>query len=469
MKQFKINDELISKIKKLIEDKNRDKVLSILANIHYADLAEIFELLETTEVIFLVKIFDKQKIADALAEIDEDLREIILEKLSAKEIAEKIVELDTDDATDVISELTEERQERVFSQIKDAELTDDIKELLKYDEDTAGGLMAKELVSVNENLSISKCLDEIRKQAKNVTRVHSIYVVDSKNRLKGRLSLKDVVTAKSRSKVRDIYIPNVDYVTVDQNGEDVAKIMSKYDLEAIPVTNKGKTLLGRITIDDIVDLIKDEAEKDYQLAAGISSEVEVNDSIFQLTKARLPWLFLGLLGGLGSVFILKDFEQIMNQPDLRNLFFYTPLIAAMAGNVGVQSSAIIVQGLANDLVKGSLLNRLFKEVGLSLINGFALSVILIIFGQIVNQDLFMSLTIAGSMMGVIIIAALVGTFVPIILDKQGIDPAIATGPFITTANDIFGIFLFFYIAKISLGFWWKKFLYFVLVIHAEVK
>ena len=452
MKQFKINDELISKIKKLIEDKNRDKVLSILANIHYADLAEIFELLETTEVIFLVKIFDKQKIADALAEIDEDLREIILEKLSAKEIAEKIVELDTDDATDVISELTEERQERVFSQIKDAELTDDIKELLKYDEDTAGGLMAKELVSVNENLSISKCLDEIRKQAKNVTRVHSIYVVDSKNRLKGRLSLKDVVTAKSRSKVKDIYIPNVDYVTVNQEGEDVAKIMSKYDLEAIPVINKSKTLLGRITIDDIVDLIKDEADKDYQLAAGISSEVEVNDSIFQLTKARLPWLFLGLLGGLGSVFILKDFEQIMNQPDLRNLFFYTPLIAAMAGNVGVQSSAIIVQGLANDLVKGSLLNRLFKEVGLSLINGFALSVILIIFGQIVNQDLSMSLTIAGSMMGVIIIAALVGTFVPIILDKQGIDPAIATGPFITTANDIFGIFLFFYIAKISLGF-----------------
>ena len=452
MKQFKINDELISKIKKLIEDNNRDKLLSSLADIHYADLAEIFELLETTEVIFLVKIFDKQKIADALAEIDEDLREIILEKLSAKEIAEKIVELDTDDATDVISELTEERQERVFSQIKDAELTDDIKELLKYDEDTAGGLMAKELVSVNENLSISKCLDEIRKQAKNVTRVHSIYVVDSKNRLKGRLSLKDVVTAKSRSKVRDIYIPNVDYVTVDLEGEDVAKIMSKYDLEAIPVTNKRKTLLGRITIDDIVDLIKDEAEKDYQLAAGISSEVEVNDSIFQLTKARLPWLFLGLLGGLGSVFILKDFEQIMNQPDLRNLFFYTPLIAAMAGNVGVQSSAIIVQGLANDLVKGSLLNRLFKEVGLSLINGFALSVILIIFGQIVNQDLSMSLTIAGSMMGVIIIAALVGTFVPIILDKQGIDPAIATGPFITTANDIFGIFLFFYIAKISLGF-----------------
>jgi len=452
MRQFKVNDELIDNIKRLITISDKEKLVKNLNDLHYADLAEIFELLEVKEVIFLVKIFDKERIADALAEIDEDLREIILENLSTKEIAEKIQELDTDDATDVISELSEDIQEIVLSQFKDSELKDDIKELLKYKEDTAGGLMAKELVKVSENLSITKCLDEIRKQAKNVSRVHSIYVVDSKNKLKGRLSLKDVVTAKSGSKVKDIYIPKVDYVTADQEGEEVAKIMSKYDLEAIPVTNKRKTLLGRITIDDIVDLIKDEADKDYQLAAGISSEVEANDSIFQLSKARLPWLFLGLLGGLGSVFILKDFEQIMSEPDLRNLFFYTPLIAAMAGNVGVQSSAIIVQGLANDLVKGSLLSRLLKEVSLSLINGLVLAIILIIFGQIVNQDLFMSLTIAGSMMGVIIIAALVGTFIPIILDKQGIDPAIATGPFITTANDIFGIFLFFYIAKISLGF-----------------
>jgi magnesium transporter len=452
MRQFKVNNELIQNIMRLIKISDKEKLVKNLNVLHYADLAEIFELLEVKEVIFLVKIFDKERIADALAEIDEDLREIILENLSTKEIAEKIQELDTDDATDVISELSEDIQESVLSQIKDSELTDDIKELLKYKEDTAGGLMAKELVKVSEDLSITKCLDEIRKQAKNVSRVHSIYVVDSKNKLKGRLSLKDVVTAKSGSKVKDIYIPKVDYVTADQEGEEVAKIMSKYDLEAIPVTNKRKTLLGRITIDDIVDLIKDEADKDYQLAAGISSEVEANDSIFQLSKARLPWLFLGLLGGLGSVFILKDFEQIMSEPDLRNLFFYTPLIAAMAGNVGVQSSAIIVQGLANDLVKGSLLSRLLKEVSLSLINGLVLAIILVIFGQIVNQDLFLSLTIAGSMMGVIIIAALVGTFVPIILDKQGIDPAIATGPFITTANDIFGIFLFFYIAKISLGF-----------------
>ena len=452
MSQFKINDELIDRIKKLILSEDKSKVIEKLKDVHYADLAEIFELLEISEVVYIIKIFDKQKSADALAELDEDIREGIIENLSEKEIAEKIEELDSDDATDIISELTEERQERVFSQIKDSSLAEDIKELLKYGENTAGGLMAKELVKVNENLSISKCLDEIRKQAKNVSRVHSIYVVDSGNKLKGRLSLKDLVTAKARTRVKDIYIPNVDYVHVNLEGEEVAKVMSKYDLEAIPVVNNRKILLGRITIDDIVDLIKDEADKDYQLAAGISSEVEANDSIFQLTKARLPWLFLGLLGGIGSVFILKDFEQIMNHANLRDLFFYTPLIAAMAGNVGVQSSAIIVQGLANDLVKGSLLSRLIKEVGLSLINGLALALILIVFGQIVNQDLEMSFIIAGSMMGVIVIAALVGTFIPIILDKQGIDPAIATGPFITTANDIFGIFLFFYIAEIALAF-----------------
>ena len=292
----------------------------------------------------------------------------------------------------------------------------------------------------------------MRAQAEEVTRVHSIYVVDEKNVLKGRLSLKDLITANSRAIVKDIYIPKVDFVTVDQPGEEVANIMSKYDLEAIPVVNNKKQLMGRITIDDIVDLIKEEAEKDYQLAAGISNDVEANDGILELTKARLPWLFLGLLGGLGSVFILQDFEQVMELPELRSLFFYTPLIAAMAGNVGVQSSAIIVQGLANNVVKGSLIHLLFKEVGLSLINGLALSLILILFGMVIQQDLVISLTVAGSMMGVIIIAALIGTFVPIILNKRGIDPAIATGPFITTANDIFGIFLFFYMAKTFLGF-----------------
>ena len=452
MATFQIDTPFLDSIKSLIKQGNNTLLRKKLKPIHYADIAEILETLSVEEATYIIKLLESETTADALSEVDPDTREQILDNLSIKEIAREVSELKTDDAADLILELPEARQEKVMSQMKDDEHVKDIRDLLRYDENTAGGLMAKELVKVEENLSVLKCLNEMRAQAENVTRVHSIYVVDQNNVLKGRLSLKDLITANSRDKVKDIYIPKVDFVTDDQENEEVAKIMSKYDLEAIPVVNNKKELLGRITIDDIVDVIKEEADKDYQLAAGISKDVEADDTIFELVKARLPWLFLGLLGGLGSVFILQDFEVIMEQPRLRNLFFYTPLIAAMAGNVGVQSSAIIVQGLANDAVKGSLFNRLIKEVGLSLINGLALALIIIIFGALINQELLVSFTIAGSMILVIVVAALVGTFVPIILDKKSIDPAIATGPFITTANDIFGIFLFFYIAKLVLAF-----------------
>ena len=452
MATFQIDTPFLNSIKSLIKQGNNTLLRKKLKPIHYADIAEILETLSIEEATYIIKLLKSETTADALSEVDPDTREQILDNLSIKEIAREVSELKTDDAADLILELPEARQEKVMSQMKDDEHVKDIRDLLRYDENTAGGLMAKELVKVEENLSVLKCLNEMRAQAENVTRVHSIYVVDQNNILKGRLSLKDLITANSRDKVKDIYIPKVDFVTVDQESEEVAKIMSKYDLEAIPVVNNKKELLGRITIDDIVDVIKEEADKDYQLAAGISKDVEADDTIFELVKARLPWLFLGLLGGLGSVFILQDFEAIMELPRLRNLFFYTPLIAAMAGNVGVQSSAIIVQGLANDAVKGSLFKRLIKEVGLSLINGFALALIIIFFGALINQELLVSLTIAGSMILVIVVAALLGTFVPIILDKKSIDPAIATGPFITTANDIFGIFLFFYIAKLVLAF-----------------
>ena len=452
MATFQINSLYLNEIKELILKEDKKSLKRKLKSIHYADLAEIIESISINHATYLIKLLGSEKTADALADVDPDIREGILNQLSAKEIADEVLELDTDDAADIILELPEERKEKVMSQINDDEHLSDIRDLLRYDENTAGGLMAKELVKVQEDLSVLKCLNEMRAQAENVTRVHSIYVVDEKNRLKGRLSLKDLITANSRAIVKDIYIPKVDYVTVNQQSEDVAKIMSKYDLEAIPVINNERKLLGRITIDDIVDVIKEEAEKDYQLAAGISADVEADDKIFDLVKARLPWLFLGLLGGLGSVFILQDFESIMEEPKLRNLFFYTPLIAAMAGNVGVQSSAIIVQGIANDVLKGSLFNRLFKEIGLSLINGLSLALVILIFGQLVDQSFLVSATIAGSMMLVIVVSALVGTFIPIVLNKQGIDPAIATGPFITTANDIFGIFLFFYVAKIVLSF-----------------
>ena len=452
MKTFKLSNELINNISDLILKKNNKEIKNIVKNLHYADLAELVNELSFNDSIYLIKLIDSDKTSDVLTELDDDVREKILKELSEKEIAVEIKELDSDDAVDILSELPEEKKEKVISLIKDENITENIRELLKYDEDSAGGLMAKELISVNENWSVLKCLREIRKQAKDITRVHSIYVLNKKEELIGRLSLKDLIMSPSKKKIKQIYIPKVDYVNVNDSGEDVVKLMTKYDLEAIPVVNDNRKLLGRITIDDIVDFIKDEAEEDYLLAAGVSNDVEADDSIFELSKARLPWLILGLLGGLGSVFILESFEEIMASESLRALFFYTPLIAAMAGNVGVQSSAIVVQGLANDLIKGSIFRRLFKEVSLTILNGIILSLLIIGFGQIVNQPIEMSLTISASMICVIVVAALIGTAVPIILNKLDIDPAIATGPFITTGNDVIGILLFFYLAKIILGF-----------------
>ena len=452
MTPFQLNDEILSQFKSDIEQRNANALKIRADEYHYADLAEIVDELSIDEGIYLIKLLDSEKTSDVLTEVDEDIRESILELLSVKEIAEEVEELDTDDAVDLIAKLPEARQAEVIAQIEDEERVQDIQELLTYDEDSAGGLMAKELVKVNENWTVTKCMREMRTQASEVKRVHSIYVVDDENKLIGRLSLKDLLTANDKAKVKSVYIPKVDYVNISEQGEEVAKLMAKYDLEAIPVVDDEKKLLGRITIDDIVDFIKEEADKDYQLAAGIASDVEADDSIVELTRARLPWLILGLIGGLGSVFILEGFEQVMQHPSYKTLFFFTPLIAAMAGNVGVQSSAIIVQGLANDIVKGSLFNRLMKEVGLSLINGIALSTLLLLFGYFTGLETSISLTIALSMLCVIVVSALVGTFVPIILDRNNIDPAIATGPFITTSNDIFGIFLFFYIAKVILGF-----------------
>ena len=447
---FELSQELIEKIQSLIEDNNDQELQSHLEEYHHADIAEVLDELSLDDATYIIRLLGSDQTSEVLMEMDDDDREKILGNLNAKEIAEEIEEMDTDDAADIISELSEDIKSQVISNIQDKKHAENIVELLKYDEDSAVGLMAKELIKVNENWSVTGCMTEMRNQAENVTRVHSIYVVDNKGKLKGRLSLKDLITAPSKAEIGDVYIRNVDYVDVHTPGEEVARVMQKYDLEAIPVVDEFGRLVGRITVDDIIDFIKEEAEKDYQMAAGISEDVEADSSVWQLTRARLPWLILGLFGGLGAVYVMQGFDSALEEYEI--LFFFTPLIAAMAGNVGVQSSAIIVQGLANDSVKDSLVKRLLKEVSLSIINGTALGLLVIGFGAITSMAFLVSITIAISILSVIIMAALIGTFVPIILNKQGIDPAIATGPFITTSNDIIGILAYFYIAKLILNF-----------------
>ena len=448
--EFKISREFLSEIEQLISENKAQELLLLLEDIHFADIAEIMEELDDYGAGYIFNTLDSEKTAEILLELDEEVREKILKNLSPKEIAEELDELSTDDAADIIAELPQYKKEQVISELEDVEHAKDIVDLLRYDEDSAGGLMGKELVKVNENWNVLTCVKEMRAQAENVSRVHSIYVVDDEERLKGRLSLKDLLTTSTKTPISDVYIKKVDYVKVDTKDVEVARIMQKYDLEAIPVVDELGRLVGRITIDDIIDVIKEEADKDYQLAAGISQDVEADDSILELTKARLPWLVLALFGGFISVHVLGIFEPVMDlHPEL---FFFTPLIAAMAGNVGVQSSAIIVQGLANNTIIGPVVERLLKELSLSLLNGVILSVILLAGSYfLLGYEIHVGYTVSIALLSVIIMASLIGTFIPIILNKYGVDPALATGPFITTSNDILGILTYFTIAKIILG------------------
>ncbi len=448
--EFKISKNFFKELKKFIKSKNKVEINILLKDMHHADIAEILEKLNFKNAIYLFKVVDSEKTAEVLLELDEDLREKILNRLSPKEIAEELDELETNDAADIIAELPESKKTQVISEILDEEHAKDIVDLLRYPENTAGGLMHKELVKVNENWNVLSCMKEMRIQAKNISRVYSIYVVDDEDRLLGRLSLKDLLTTTSKTPISEVYIKKLNSVTIETEDVEVARIMQKYDLEAIPVVDELGCLVGRITIDDIVDVIKDEANEDYQLAAGISQDVEADDSILELTKARLPWLVLALFGGFVSVHVLGIFEPIMKvHPEL---FFFTPLIAAMAGNVGVQSSAIIVQGLANNTIIGPIIERLLKELSLSLLNGIILSVILLAGSYfLLGYEIHVGYTVAIALLTVIIIASLIGTFIPILLNKNGVDPALATGPFITTSNDIIGILTYFTIAKIILG------------------
>ena len=449
--QFEISKTLIEKIEYLIEQQDDQELLSHLAEMHHADVAEILDELSLDEATYIIKLLDSEKTAEILMELDEDDRDKLLDNLTPKEIADEIEEMDTDDATDIIANLSIDLKDEILKNLKDREHAQHIVELMRYDDNSAGGLMAKELIKVNENWSITGCMEEMRAQGENVTRVHSIYVVDNKGNLKGRLSLKDLITAPSNANIADVYIDKVDYVDVHTSAEEVARIIQKYDLEAIPVTDEIGRLVGRITVDDVIDFIREEADKDYQMAAGISEDVDASDTIWQLTRARLPWLVLALFGGFIAVTVAGQFESAMTNYSF--LFFFTPLIAAMAGNVGVQSSAIIVQSIAKGTLTGSIWKRLLKEVGLNVLNGIILAILLFLGAHfILGRAYDVALTISLALISVIIVASLIGTFVPIMLDRYKIDPALATGPFITTSNDIFGLLIFFSIAKYILGF-----------------
>ncbi|PKB16565.1 magnesium transporter [Flavobacterium sp. 5] len=450
MEEFKISKELIVQLGEFIQSKNDHQLELLLNDLHHADIAEILDELDFDQATYIFKVLDSEKTAEILLELEDDLRENILSRLSPKEIAEELDELETNDAADIIGELSKEKKAEVISELQDVEHAKDIVELLRYKEDTAGGIMHKELVKVNENWNVLTCVKEMRIQAENISRVHSIYVVDDEDRLKGRLSLKDLLTTSTRTNINDVYIRKLNSVNVDTEDIEVARIMQKYDLEAIPVVDELGRLVGRITIDDIIDVIKDEADKDYQLAAGITNDIESNDSVYELIKARLPWLLIGMVIEIIASKVLEGNQNSM-QPYF-TLMIFVPLLSATAGNIGVQASAIVVQGLANGTLKEYSRQYLTKELSVALISGTIISLFLFLYHSLMYQQYLVGFAISISMLVVIVFAAILGVLVPLFLNKNKIDPAIATGPFITTTNDVFGIMIYFGIARLILGY-----------------
>ena len=440
--RFELTKQFLDELNDAVARDDQSWIKVNILELHYADIAEIIDQLDLDAAKYIYYCLPEDTQSDVLMELEEDIRDRFLASLSSKEMADQLENLDSDDAADILGDLSEDKIQEVISHMEDDEAAEDIVDLLNYDEDTAGGLMQKEFIQARMDWPVNRCLVELRRQAEDVEQVFTIYVVDDSNRLVGLLSLKRLLFADPKSKIRELYTDkNIISVKTNDSDEEVAKVMEKYDLVAVPVVDLQGKLVGRITIDDIVDFIKEEADKDFQLASGISEKIESNSSVWRISRARLPWLLIGMLGGILGAQVISGFEGGISA--VPALAFFIPLITAMGGNVGVQSSAIVVQSLAKgqDLF-GSIAKRIAKETLVGLVNGSLLSVLIYgiayIFG---NAQL--GLVVSISLFTVIIFAGIFGTLIPLILDQYNIDPALATGPFVTTLNDVLGLFIYF--------------------------
>ena len=442
--QFSLSKELLSELREWIADGKDTAIAQATIDAHPADIAELLNELKRDEAVYVYRLLDEEKAADVMLELDEDVREKLLSSLTSREIAEELIEnIDSDDAADVIAELPEQKQEEVIALLEDEEQASDIIDLMTYAEGTAGAIMGTELIRVNQNWTVTQAIREMRKQAEDLDNIYTIYVVDDEEMLLGTLSVKYMLFNLSslRTTIKDLYKQTkVRTVNVNAPVDEVAKVMEKYDLVVLPVVNADNVLLGRITIDDVVDIIKEEADKDYQMASGISEDVEYSDSVRTLTRARLPWLLIGMAGGMISANIIGVFD-ISENPGMA---IFMPLIAAMGGNVGVQSAALVVKALANQsALDETLWQKLWKELRVGLINGLVCSTIILSVSLLFHMDLTLCITASIALFFVIIFASFFGTWIPMTLHRFKIDPALATGPFVTTLNDIFGLIIYF--------------------------
>lgn len=445
---FELTKEFLEDLQQLLDNEHHQNALAMVEDLHPADIAEVYMQLDMDQARDLHLHLDQEKASGVLLELEEADRKKFLKVLPGELIARQYIEnMDSDDAVDVINELPEDKKDEVLSNITDVEKAGYILDLIDYPEDTAGGLMAKELVTVNENWTIMTCLREMRKQAEIVDEVYYVYVVNDQRILKGTVSLKKMLITDDHERIKNIYDEDIISVRAMTPSEEIINVMQKYDLVALPVVDPIGRLLGRITIDDVVDVIQEEAKEDYQLISGISRDVGPSANVFHLTRARFPWLLIGLAGGILGARVIGSFEtELEINPQMA---FFIPLIAAMGGNVGVQSSSIIVQGLANKSIGiESTWKKLFREFLIAGINGLVLSALLFLVSYLFDYPLNLTYTVSIALFAVILFASIFGTFIPLFLDRFNIDPALATGPFITTVNDIMGIMIYFLMGRV---------------------
>ena len=444
---FEITKQFVDDIKKIIEVQNESAAIDFIDNLHPADIAELYDVLDIEEAKFLYLLLDGEKAANVLAELDDDDRKRFLKILPSDVIAREFIEnMETDDAADVIADIDEKRRDEVLSHIVDVEHAGDIVDLLDYEENTAGGLMQKEYIAVNINSNVQTCIEEIRNQSEEVDEIFYVYVNDVKGIFQGVLSLKKLIIAKPETKIADILDSDAIIVKTNTPSEEVVNLMDKYDVVSLPVIDSIGRLVGQITIDDMIDVLRGEAEKDYQMASGISEDVEISDNVWRLTRARIPWLLFGLLGGILASQVIGIFEEDLSR--LAATAFFLPLIAATAGNVGIQSSALVVQSIASDsLGVQSVWRKILKELGVALINAIALSIIIFIYNLFFSDSQIITFAVSLSLFIVIIFASIFGSLIPLWLHKAKVDPALATGPFIMIINDLAGMGIYLIITR----------------------